>query len=149
MIGLRLWAQRCFELQANRARSNQKGCDNVLQFRNVPQVRERRWISRYRARLGDVPPLEMLVQTKHKPDNTTLRRDVPSYRGCPLKLFAKLIRARVSLWLGRSRGRSASTKPRDGPSEKFQSETVPQMSLWASARRLHMIEINHGQESSV
>jgi hypothetical protein len=61
------------------------------------------WVSAYRARFegDDLPPLEMRDQIEHRRANTDLPRDVPCYRGFPMKLYAKVISARVSMLLGR------------------------------------------------
>jgi hypothetical protein len=58
------------------------------------------WFSVYRARFeGDVPPLQMRVQTKFKPQNSKDPGDVPSYAGFPLKFMFKLVAARVAMLL--------------------------------------------------
>lgn len=58
------------------------------------------WLPAYRARFGgDASPVEMRVQTRFKPQNATLPRDVPSYPALPLKLVAKLISARIGMQL--------------------------------------------------
>src|ERR1700737_3023290 len=41
----------------------------------------RHWVAMYRARFqGDIPPLQMRICTKFKPENAEVRSDVPSYR---------------------------------------------------------------------
>jgi hypothetical protein len=56
------------------------------------------WFSVYRARFeGDVPPLQMRVQTKFKPQNIEDRGDVPSHAGYPLKFMFKLVAARAAM----------------------------------------------------
>jgi hypothetical protein len=60
------------------------------------------WVSTYRARFeGDLPPLEMRTQIEHRRADTGLPRDVRCYRGFPIRLYAKIISARVSMLLGR------------------------------------------------
>jgi hypothetical protein len=60
------------------------------------------WVSAYRLRYGgDLPPIEMRTQIKHRRCDEELPRDAPSYRGFPLKLFAKLIAARIAMFMGR------------------------------------------------
>jgi hypothetical protein len=60
------------------------------------------WFSAYRARFeGAVPPLQMRIQTKFKPENRTIPTDVPSYPTYPLKFIAKLMSARVAMLLHR------------------------------------------------
>ena len=60
------------------------------------------WVSAYRLRFeGDLPPIEMRNQTRHREAQTAIPEDAPSYPGYPLRLFAKLIRARMAMALGR------------------------------------------------
>jgi hypothetical protein len=58
------------------------------------------WTSFYRARFtGDLPPLEIRIQTKHKPTGIDLPNDVPNFEGFPIRLFARLAVARVAMAL--------------------------------------------------
>jgi hypothetical protein len=58
------------------------------------------WVSMCRVRFqGDVPPLQMRVMTKFKPENSDLPRDVPSYPRFPLRFVAKLVAARIAMLL--------------------------------------------------
>jgi hypothetical protein len=76
------------------------GCCNSAMFLNFD--RGPHWVSAYRARFhGDLPPLQLRVCTKFKPEGVVLPDDVPSYRGYPPTLFARLLAARVAMWLGR------------------------------------------------
>jgi hypothetical protein len=60
------------------------------------------WVAAYRARFqGDPPPLQMRICTKFKPENVVLRNDVPSYRGYPLRLMAKLLASGATMLLRR------------------------------------------------
>jgi hypothetical protein len=60
------------------------------------------WVSVYRARFqGELPPLELRICTKFKPDEIELPDDVPNYRGYPPGLIVRLLAARVSMLLGR------------------------------------------------
>ena len=60
------------------------------------------WFSAYRARFeGDVPPLQMRIQTKFKPKDRQIPNDVPSYPTYPIKFIAKLMSARVAMLLRR------------------------------------------------
>lgn len=60
------------------------------------------WVSAYRARFeGDLPPIEIRAQTKHRRADTPVPTDVPSHPGFPLSLIARLIWARVAMSLGR------------------------------------------------
>jgi len=60
------------------------------------------WISVYRARFqGDLPPLEMRICTKFKPEKSDIPNDVPGYPTFPLKFLAKLLAARIAMLLHR------------------------------------------------
>lgn len=60
------------------------------------------WVSAYRARFrGDVPPLQMRICTKFKPDNVVLPNDLPSYPGFPLRLMAKFLVSGAAMLLRR------------------------------------------------
>jgi hypothetical protein len=60
------------------------------------------WVDVYRARLcGDVPPLQMRVFTKFRPDNGDLVGEVPSYATFSPKFVMKLLAARIAMILGR------------------------------------------------
>ena len=60
------------------------------------------WLSIYRARLqGDIPPLQMRIQTKFKPNNSDIPNDVPSYPAFPLKFVLKLVAAKIAMLLHR------------------------------------------------
>ena len=62
----------------------------------------RHWVSMYRARFqADVPPLQMRICTKFKPENGDVPNDVPSYSTFPLKFLAKLLAARIAMLLHR------------------------------------------------
>lgn len=59
------------------------------------------WTSIYRVRLGEAaPPLEMRSKIEHAQNRDTLPTDLPTFRGFPLKLFWRLLRARVAMALG-------------------------------------------------
>lgn len=60
------------------------------------------WVSAYRARFsGDLPANEMRTQTKFRTATTPIPRDARAYRRFPLKLFARLIGARIAMMIGR------------------------------------------------
>jgi hypothetical protein len=60
------------------------------------------WVSAYTPRFqGDVPPPQVRVCTKSKPEGVVLPHDVPSYRSYPPGLMFKLLAARVAMALGR------------------------------------------------
>jgi hypothetical protein len=74
-------------------------CNSAMFLKYAPGF----WVSAYRARLEgeDLQPLEMRIQIEHRRADTDLPRDVPCYRGFPMRLYAKFISARVSMLLGR------------------------------------------------
>lgn len=56
------------------------------------------WVSIYRARYqGDVPPIQMRVQTKFKPEHTSDSGGIPSYAGYPFKFMWKLVGAQIAM----------------------------------------------------
>ncbi len=59
------------------------------------------WISAFRARFegDDVPPIQMRNQIEHRRADSELPRDAPGYRGYPTRLLAKLMMARLAMWL--------------------------------------------------
>ncbi len=60
------------------------------------------WVSAYRSRFrGKLPPVQLRICTKSKPDSVALADDVPSHRGYPPQLIVKLLAARVAMVLGR------------------------------------------------
>jgi hypothetical protein len=60
------------------------------------------WVSAYRARFhGELPPLQLRICTKFKPDGVVLPDDLPSYRGYPPGFVVKLLASRVAMLLGR------------------------------------------------
>jgi hypothetical protein len=62
----------------------------------------RHWVSMYRARFqGEIPPLQMRICTKFKPENRHVPGDVPSHSGYPPKLLARLLAARIAMLLRR------------------------------------------------
>jgi hypothetical protein len=60
------------------------------------------WLSIYRTSLqGDLPPLEMRVNTKSRPTGIRLPNDLPSYPGYSLKFMVKLFDAWIAMLLRR------------------------------------------------
>ncbi len=56
------------------------------------------WVSVYRARLqGALPPIQVNVQTRFKPDPEHTPPGIPSYRAVPPRLFAKILFARIAM----------------------------------------------------
>lgn len=60
------------------------------------------WLTVYRSALaGDLPPVEMRVQTKSRPAGTELPDDVPNYSGYALRFMTKLFTAWIATLLRR------------------------------------------------
>ncbi len=60
------------------------------------------WVSAYRARFqGELPPVEMRICTKSKPEGVVLPDDVPSYPGVPLRMMARFLASGAAMLLGR------------------------------------------------
>ncbi len=60
------------------------------------------WVDVYRSRMqGNIPPLQMRICTKFKPENSDVPSDVPSYPGYPFKFLAKLLAAWIPMLLHR------------------------------------------------
>ena len=75
-------------------------CCNSALFMNFD--RGPHWVSAYRARFhGDLPPLQLRICTKFKPDDVVPPDDVPSHRGYPPGLIVRLLTSRVAMLLGR------------------------------------------------
>jgi len=75
-------------------------CCNSAMFMNFD--RGPHWVSAYRSRLrGELPPLQMRICTKFKPDAIVLPDDVPNYKGYPPGFIVRLLAARVAMLLGR------------------------------------------------
>jgi len=75
-------------------------CCNSAVFMNFD--RGPHWVSAYRARFrGELPPLQLRICTKFKPNGVVLPDDVPSYQGYPPGFVVKLLASRVAMLLGR------------------------------------------------
>jgi hypothetical protein len=75
-------------------------CCNSAMFLNFDD--RRHWVDVYRSRVkGDIPPLQIRICTKFKPENGDLRSDVPGYSSYPVKFLAKLVAARIAMLLHR------------------------------------------------
>jgi hypothetical protein len=75
-------------------------CCNSAMFLNFEDGKH--WVSVYRSRFrGDVPPLEMRICTKFRPEGGDVPNDVRGYSGFPLRFLTKLIAARISMLLHR------------------------------------------------
>ena len=61
------------------------------------------WVSIYRNCFGgdDLPAVEMRTNVRYRQAGTEIPGDAPNYRRFPLRLFTKLIAARINMALGR------------------------------------------------
>jgi hypothetical protein len=60
------------------------------------------WITAYRARFhGALPPAQMRIFTRSKPEHVVLPTDVPNYPTFPASLIVKLLLSRVAMMFGR------------------------------------------------
>ncbi len=66
------------------------------------------WTSSYRSRFnGPLPPIEMRTKVARRQSDLPIPQDVPAYRSFPLKLFRRLLAARIAmLFSPASAGRS-------------------------------------------
>jgi hypothetical protein len=75
-------------------------CCNSAMFVNFDKGPH--WISAYRSRFsGTLPPLQMRICTKSKPEHIALPTDVPNYPGLPPALIVKLLMSRVAMLIRR------------------------------------------------
>jgi len=75
-------------------------CCNSAMFMSFDDSKH--WVPVCRARFqGDVPPLQMRIQTKHRPESGDVPSDVRSYPGYPPRFIAKLVAAQIAMWLRR------------------------------------------------
>jgi hypothetical protein len=59
------------------------------------------WVSSYRLRYGgDLPPIEMRNQTRDRKAQSAIPTDAPAFPRYPVRLFARLLRARIAMLLG-------------------------------------------------
>lgn len=74
-------------------------CCNSAMFMNFD--RGPHWVCAYRARFhGELPPVQILICTKFKPDGIALPDEVPSHRGYSPGLIVKLLVSRLAMLLG-------------------------------------------------
>ncbi|MGX9349754.1 GFA family protein [Shimia sp. W99] len=61
------------------------------------------WVSTYRNRFeeGALPPVEMRTNIRKRQSDLPLPQDAPAYRRFPMRLFGRLIKARLDMALGR------------------------------------------------
>jgi hypothetical protein len=59
------------------------------------------WVNLYRARVGNPPPVQMQICTRHRQAGA-LDPTVPAFSGYPLRLLAKFAAARIAMLLSRA-----------------------------------------------
>lgn len=60
------------------------------------------WVSAYRARFdAPLPPIEMRTNIARRQSDLPLPQDAPAYRKFPLRLFRRLLTARLAMLFGR------------------------------------------------
>ena len=60
------------------------------------------WVSTYRYRyLDEVPPLQFRNQIRSRKSDLAIPEDAPAFQRFPLRMFAKLMAARLAMWCGR------------------------------------------------
>jgi hypothetical protein len=60
------------------------------------------WFSLYRDRLmGPMPPVQMRVQTRFKPEGAVLPKDAPAFKAFPPRFIVRLLWARLAMLVGR------------------------------------------------
>jgi hypothetical protein len=75
-------------------------CCNSAMFMNFDKGPH--WVSAYRARFrGALPPLQMRICTRSRPEHVVLKTDVPNYAGYPVALIFKLLSSRLAMLIGR------------------------------------------------
>lgn len=73
-------------------------CGTAIYLKHAPGW----WTSVYRARFGDdAPPIELRNQVRFLPDRSVLPKDLPVWRSFAPVLIARLLRARLAMWLRR------------------------------------------------
>ena len=75
-------------------------CCNSALFLNFDDSKH--WVDVYRSRCqGALPPVQMRVCTKFRPDGRTIPTDVPGYSRYPMSLLMKLIAAKAAMLIHR------------------------------------------------
>lgn len=75
-------------------------CCNSALYMNFDDSKH--WIDVYRSRCqGAVPPVQMRICTKFKPEGRTIATDVPAYSRYPMSLLVKLLVAKVAMLMHR------------------------------------------------
>ena len=75
-------------------------CCNSALFLNFDDSKH--WVDVYRSRCqGAVPPVQMRICTKFRPEGRTISTDVPAYSRYPISLLMKLIVAKAAMLIHR------------------------------------------------
>ena len=75
-------------------------CCNTALFLNFDDSKH--WVDVYRSRChGSVPPVQMLICTRFRPEGVTIPTDVPGYPRYPISLLMQLIIAKAAMLLHR------------------------------------------------
>ena len=75
-------------------------CCNSAMFLSFDDAKH--WVDVYSSRVkGDIPPVQMRVCAKFKPDTGQVPSDAPLYSGYSIKFLAKLVAAKIALRLHR------------------------------------------------
>jgi hypothetical protein len=75
-------------------------CCNSAMFLSFDDAKH--WVDVYSSRFkGDIPPVQMRVCAKFRPDTGHVPGDAPLYSGYPLKLLAKLVAAKIAMLVHR------------------------------------------------
>jgi hypothetical protein len=70
------------------------------------------WTSVYRARFGDAaPPVELRSKVERVANPGALPKDLPQLRGFPVRLFGRLLRAKLEMWLHPAERISSPSQP--------------------------------------
>ena len=73
-------------------------CCNSAMFMNFDKGPY--WVSACRARFeGDLPPVEMRICARFRPDGVAIPADSPNYPGYPARLMMRLLTSGLAMWL--------------------------------------------------
>ncbi|MDN3525940.1 DUF6151 family protein [Halomonas sabkhae] len=71
------------------------GCCNTFMYLDFQRGH---WLSMHRAQFVDASwPLQVRIQTRFKPEGSTMPDNVPAYSAYPFKLIGKLVAARLAM----------------------------------------------------
>lgn len=73
-------------------------CNSAMYLRFGPG----HWVSAYRNRFPEpLPQIEMRNRTAHRRSDLPMPTDAPQFRGYPLRLFSRLVKARIDMARGK------------------------------------------------